>query len=68
MKAVPIGKGMYRIVVRSKAKCERLSLIPEVQTDGIRVIFPEWLYNNVKKIVNPPVKKKKKQPQQTSLF
>jgi hypothetical protein len=68
MKAVPIGKGMFRIIVRSKAKRDRLSLISEVHMDGNRAIFPEWLYNSIKKIVNPPVKKRKKQPEQTSLF
>jgi len=31
MKAVFIGKGMYRITVRSKVKRERLSKIPEVK-------------------------------------
>ena len=43
MKAVPIGKGMYRIIVRSKEKRKRLSKIPEVIVESNRVIFPEWL-------------------------
>ena len=68
MKPVLIGKGMYRISVRSKAKRERLAKFPEVQTDGIRVIFPEWLMPHVERILKPSARSKTKQPDQTTLF
>ena len=68
MEAVPIGKGMFRIIVRSKAKRERLALIPEVQIDGVRVIFPRWLYGSIRLLVDPRPKRKTKAPEQTNLF
>jgi hypothetical protein len=68
MKAVPIGKGFYRIIVRSKARRERLALLPEVQVEGARVIFPEWLYGSIRQLVNPRRKRKELVPRQTDLF
>ena len=68
MKAVRIGKGMCRIIVRSHEKQERLAKIPDVVVDGNRVIFPEWLTGNLKMILKPPAKKKKPKPEQTKLF
>ena len=68
MKAVPIGKGMYRIIVRSKEKRKRLAKIPEVIVEGNRVIFPEWLTANIKQIVEPLKKKKKPNIKQTRLL
>ena len=68
MKATFIGKGMYRITVRSKEKRERLSKIPYVHVEGNRVIFPEWLSGNIKIILSPPAKKKNPEKIQTSLF
>ncbi|MBA7568618.1 hypothetical protein ES708_10351 [subsurface metagenome] len=68
MKVILIGKGMCRIIVRSKSKRERLSRIPEVSVDGNRVIFPEWLTGNIRMIVNPAVKRKTPKPVQTELF
>ncbi|MFC1692014.1 hypothetical protein ACFL1R_00745 [Candidatus Latescibacterota bacterium] len=68
MKPVSIGKGMYRITVRSKIVRNRLSRIPEVRIDGNRVIFPEWLTGNIRLIVHPPMKKKEPKPAQTELF
>ena len=68
MKAVHIGKGMYRVTVRSKGKRERLAKIPEVCVDGDRVIFPEWLTGNIKLLLNPPAHKKKSRPVQTKLL
>ncbi len=68
MEAVPIGKGMLRIIVRSKAKRERLALIPEIQIDGVRVIFPQWLYGNIRQLLDNRPKRKSKTPEQTDLF
>ena len=59
---------MYRITVRSKAKRERLARIPDVLVEQTRVIFPEWLMGNIKRIVSPPVKKRIKKPEQIDLF
>jgi len=68
MKAVFIGKGMYRITVRSKAKRERLARIPGVRVEGTRVIFPEWLSGNIRLILNTGTKRKTRKAIQTSLF
>ena len=68
MNAVPIGKGMYRIIVRSKMKRDRLALVPEVLIEGSRVIFPEWLMGSIRRLVKPAVKRARKKPVQTSLF
>ena len=68
MKAVPIGKGMYRIIVRSKEKRKRLAKIPEVIVEGNRVIFPEWLKGNITQIVEPLKKKKKSKVKQARLL
>ena len=68
MKAVPIGKGMYRIIVHSKEKRKRLSKIPEVIVEDNRVIFPEWLTSNIKQIVEPLKKKKNSKIKQTKLL
>lgn len=59
---------MYRIIVRSKAKRDRLAKIPEVQIDGTRVIFPEWLTGNIRLILNPKTHRKIEPPEQTELF
>ena len=68
MKPVPIGKGMYRITVRSKAKLLRLAKIPDIQVDGSRVIFPEWLMNQIRDILEPQHRLTPDQPDQESLF
>ena len=65
---INIGKGMYRIIVRSKAKRDRLARIPGVQVKGTRVIFPEWLVVNIKRIVDPPPQKRDIPAKQTDLF
>ena len=63
-----IGKGMYRIIIRSKLKRNRLAKIPGVKVEGIRVIFPEWIAPNIKRILDPPGKKKKPKAEQMELF
>ena len=69
MKAVPIGKGLYRITIRSRAKRRRLALLPEVQIEGDRVIFPAWLYGSIRRLVDPKPKREfEPVPEQTSLF
>ena len=69
MKAVPIGKGMFRITVRSRVKRERFALIPEVVVKGERVFFPAWLYGSMKRLVDPgPKQKRSPLPEQTNLF
>jgi hypothetical protein len=68
MKAVAIGKGLYRITIRSKAKLERISKIPGVIVDNSRVIFPANLYSGIKMILEPPSKRKPKEHTQTKLF
>ena len=68
MNAVHIGKGMYRIVVRSKEKRERLSRIPGVHIDGNRAIFPEKLIGSIELILRPAIKRKSRKPIQTSLL
>lgn len=68
MNALPIGKGLLRIIVRSKAKRERLAKISEVRIEGSRVIFPEWLAGNIRRLVEPQAKLKAKKPVQTTLF
>ena len=67
-KFINIGKGMYRLTVRSKAKRDRLAKIPGVQVKGTRVIFPEWLVVNIRRIIDPPQKKKVTPAKQTDLF
>lgn len=68
MEAVPIGRGLYRAIVRSKAKRERLALIPEVQIEGFRVIFPEWMLGNIRLLVEPRSRSKSAEPAQSDLF
>ncbi len=68
MNALPIGKGFLRIIVRSKAKRERLSKISEVRIEGARVIFPEWLAGNIRRLVDPSPRRRTKKPVQTTLF
>ena len=65
---VSIGKGLIRIVVRSKAKRGRLARIPGVRVEGERVIFPTWLAGNIRRIMNPPARKRIPEPEQTTLF
>jgi hypothetical protein len=68
MKVVNIGKGLCRIIVRSETKREMLAKIQDVIVDDKRVIFPEWLINNIKMILEPKKRKKKEEPVQTELF
>ena len=68
MKPIFIGKGMYRIIVRSKEKREKLARIPEVRVEGTRVIFPEWLSGNIRMILNPKMKRRKQTAEQMKLF
>ena len=68
MKIVNIGKGLCRIIVRSQAKREMLSKIPEIIIDDKRVIFPEWLTGNIKMILEPKHRTKKEKTVQTDLF
>lgn len=68
MKVVSIGKGMLRIIVRSKEKKARLSKIPDILIEGNRVIFPEWLSGNIKMIVDPVRKKKAPKMEQSKLL
>ncbi len=65
---VQIGKGMCRIIVKSRTKRERLEKIPEVTVDGARVIFPEWMAGNISRIIHPVRKKKSVKTEQTGLF
>ena len=68
MKIVSIGKGMCRIVVRSKEKRAKLSKIPEVLVEGNRIIFPEWMTGNIRMIMEPPRKKKQRNTMQSNLL
>ena len=68
MKVVKIGKGLCRIIVRSKTQRQRLSRIPEVSVHGNRVIFPESLSNDISFILKTPSKKKQSKTVQTKLF
>ncbi len=68
MKIVSIGKGMCRIIVRSKEKRTKLIKIPEVIVEGTRVIFPEWMTGNIRLIVEPPRKKKSQNIVQSKLL
>ncbi len=68
MEAARIGKGLYRIIVRSRRKRERLALIPEVHIEGNRVIFPEWMYGSIKLLVETRRNRKRTASKQTSLF
>lgn len=68
MKPVPIGKGLFRITVRSKAKREKLEAISDVVVEGMRVIYPEWLHDHIARILTTSPRKKKTPPDQTSLF
>ncbi len=65
---IKIGKGMCRVIVRSKAKRSRLARIPGVQVSGTRVIFPEWISGNIRRILYPPKKINALKPEQTELF
>ncbi len=68
MKIISIGKGMCRVVVRSKEKRERLSRIPDVKIDGERVIFPESLAPSIKSALETRVKRERQKPKQSELF
>ena len=68
MKIVPIGKGMCRVVVRSKEKREKLSRIPDVKIDGDRVIFPESLAPIIKSALETRLKRDGQKPKQSELF
>ena len=68
MDIVPIGKGMCRVVVRSKEKREQLARIPDVQIDGGRVIFPESLATIIMSALEPRVKRISSKPKQGELF
>jgi len=68
MNVIPIGKGMCRIIVRSKTKRESLSRIPGILIEGSRVIFPENLTAGIRMIVDPPVRRKSPKPVQEELF
>ena len=68
MKPVPIGKGLFRITVRSKVKLDRLAKIQGVQIDGSRVIFPGWLLNQLRGILEPQHRVLPKESDQESLF
>ena len=68
MKVVKIGKGMCRIIVRSKAQRQHLSRISEVNIHGNRVVFPERLSNDIALILKTPPKKKQTKTVQTELF
>ena len=65
---IKIGKGMYRVTVRSKAKRDRLERIPVVQVKGTRVIFPEWVAGSIRRILYPPAKKTEPKAEQTELL
>ena len=68
MNVISIGKGMCRIIVRSKAKRERLARVPGIVIEGSRVIFPERLTAGIRMIVDPPVRRKSPKPVQEELF
>ena len=68
MKVVSIGKGMKRVIVRSKEKRARLSKISDVIVEGNRVIFPEWLLGNIKMILEPSIKRKEPNIEQGKLL
>jgi len=59
---------MFRIIVRSKAKRDRLARIPGIEIDGSRIVFPEWLTPHIRQVLEPAGRKKKEKPDQTSLF
>ena len=68
MKPVSIGRGLFRITVRSKEKRDRLAKVPGVQVEGARVVFPEQLLAQVKSIVEPPSRPRSSKLEQTDLF
>ena len=68
MKVVKIGKGMCRIIIRSKTLRQRLSRIPEVTIHENRVIFPERLLYDITFVITPPIKNKQSKKVQTELF
>lgn len=68
MKVVSIGKGLYRVTIRSKEKRDRLAKIPDVTVDGVRVIFPEGILKHVKSIIESRARSRSTDPEQTSLF
>jgi hypothetical protein len=65
---IDIGKGMFRAIVRSKAKRDRLARIPGVQISGSRVIFPAWAAAGIRRILFPPEKRKTAPAEQLKLF
>jgi hypothetical protein len=67
MNAVSIGKGLWRVNVRSRKKRERLSRTPGVQIEGDRVIFPEELYGALKYALTRESRKRKQKPEQTRM-
>jgi hypothetical protein len=64
MNAVAIGKGLWRVKVRSRKKREVLARIPDLQIDGERVIFPEWMYGAIKASLVRTSRKRRQKPEQ----
>jgi hypothetical protein len=68
MNVIYIGKGFCRTIVRSGRKRERLGRVPEVSIYGERVIFPEWMTENVRKIIEGRRRIRRESPEQVELF
>jgi hypothetical protein len=64
---VPIGRGLARLNVRSKAKRARLATVPgvRIESDG-RVIMPEWMGASIAMMAR--TKKRAKRAKQTEIW
>jgi len=62
---ISIGRGFCRVNVRSKAKRDRLSRMPEVRVmPDSRVIFPEWMRASVSRILTGTKRARRSKPEQ----
>jgi len=64
-----IGKGFYRLKVRSKILRQNLTVMPDIQVIGDRIIFPAWMRENVKRqILQPQRRRTRPDAQQLKLL
>lgn len=67
MQMIPIGRGLWRVKVKSKAKREALSKTPGIRVVGERVIFPEEMYGAVKGGLLRKSRKRREKPEQMKI-
>lgn len=66
--AVAIGKGLYRVTVRSRVKREKLAAIPGVRVEDDRLIVGEELRGPVLNFLGRRRQKREPAPQQMEIW